>query len=95
MALGRPDVDGLLGELSSTQLAEWLAYFRLEPFGEERDDLRMGIVASTIANVNRSAKRRKPYQPEDFMPRFEDAEDDEETQALRLMAQMKAALGGR
>jgi hypothetical protein len=95
LALGRPDVDGLLGELSSSQLAEWLAYFQLEPFGEERDDLRMGIVASTIANVNRSPKRKKPYEPRDFMPQFDEDEDDPEEAALRLMAQMKAALGGK
>lgn len=93
MALGRPDVDGLLDELSSSQLAEWIAFYQLEPWGEERADLRAGIVASTIANVNRSPKRKKPYAPEDFMPRFEDEEDPEET-AARLMAQMKAALGG-
>jgi len=31
--LGRHDVDGLLAELSSQQLAEWLAYFQLEPWG--------------------------------------------------------------
>lgn len=43
-----------------------MAYEQLEPFGEYRDDLRAGIVASTIANVN--SKRR--YKPDDFMPQF-------------------------
>ena len=83
-----------MAEMSSRQLAEWIAYYQLEPWGEERADLRAGIVASTIANVNRSAKRTKPYTPRDFMPRF-DAEPEEPTEtATRLMAKMRAALSG-
>jgi hypothetical protein len=45
--------------------------YRLEPWGEERADLRSGIVASVIANVHRNPKKqRKPCQPVDFMPDF-------------------------
>jgi hypothetical protein len=80
--------------MSSRQLSEWLAFFQLEPWGEERADLRAGIVASTVANVNRSAKRRKPYKPQDFMPRFDEEDETPEESALRMMAQMKTALGG-
>lgn len=48
---------------------EWYVYYLAEPFGEERDDLRSGIVASVIANSNRDPKRHpKPYEPKDFMP---------------------------
>lgn len=75
-------------------MAEWLAYFQLEPWGEERADLRAGIVASTIANVNRPAKRKQAYAPKDFMPRFGAEPEDAETTALRLMARMRAALRG-
>lgn len=85
-------MDGLLNELSSQQLAEWLAFFQLEPWGEERADLRAGIVASTIANVNRPAKRKKAFEPKEFMPQFGVEPDDAELAALRLMAQMRAAL---
>ncbi len=82
----------MLSEISSEHLSEWMAYSRLEPWGEERDDLRMGIIASTIANVNRE-KGKKPYKPTDFMPAFEPVSEDE--QAARLMAKAIAALGGR
>lgn len=44
-----------------------LAYGRVEPFGEQRADLRSGIIASTVANVNRG-RRQKAFQPTDFMP---------------------------
>jgi hypothetical protein len=46
-----------------------MAYDRVEPFGEERGDLRAGIVAATVANANRG-KNSKPYAPGDFMPKF-------------------------
>jgi hypothetical protein len=68
-------VSELLGRVSSRELTEWEAYAALEPFGEERGDLRAGVVASVIANVNRDPKkRREPFEPKDFMPRFGETE---------------------
>lgn len=78
--------------MTSLQFSEWLAYSRLEPWGEERDDLRTGIVASTIANVNRG-KGQKARNPQDFMPDFEP--ETEEAAQARLMAKAMAALGGK
>ena len=78
--------------MTSAQFAEWLAYGRIEPFGEERADLRAGIVASTIANANRG-KTQKSFTPEQFMPSFE-AETEEEAGA-RLLAKALQAFGGR
>lgn len=38
-------------EISSREFAEWFALDKLvEPFGDERADLRAGIIASTVAN---------------------------------------------
>ena len=82
----------MLAEIVQLQFAEWMAYSTLEPWGEERDDLRMGIVASTIANANRG-KNQKPYKPQDFMPSFEP--ETEEQAAERLDSEGEAALGGR
>jgi hypothetical protein len=56
--------------MSSHELSEWMAFFRLEPFGEERQDLRAAIVAQTIANVNRGAGR-PPYKLSDFILEFD------------------------
>jgi len=44
-----------------------MAFYSIEPFGEQRADLRAAIVASVIANSNRG-KNQKPFKPEDFMP---------------------------
>ena len=60
----------MLERIDSRELTEWMAYAQVEPFGEERADLRAGIVASTIANVWRSSGQ-KVLKPSDFMPKFE------------------------
>lgn len=82
----------MLGEISSRQFAEWMAYSRLEPWGEDRDDLRMGIVASVIANSNRG-KGKKPYKPQDFMPNFEP--EDEAAAIERIRENLRKSLGGK
>ena len=52
-----------------SELGEWFALYTLSPWDQARADLRMAILASTIANVNRDSKRRpKPYTARDFMP---------------------------
>jgi len=86
----------LLSRISSRELSEWMAYYELEPFGEERADLRAGIIAATIANVNRSKKQRA-FQPAQFMPKF-GGEPEKETQSwqqqLAIVQMLNAALGG-
>ena len=62
-------VGELLRKLPSSEFNEWFAYSDLEPFGEERADLRSGIVASTIASIYRKKGSRQP-KPQDFMPKF-------------------------
>ena len=82
----------MLSEITSGQFAEWMAYSRLEPWGEDRDDLRMGIVASVIANSNRG-KGKKPYKPQDFMPDFEP--EDEAAAIERIRENLRKSLGGK
>lgn len=77
----------LLARIDSRELAEWMAYYSLDPFGTERDDLQAGIVASTIANAN--SGKGKAFQPNDFMPysdnKQEQTADDMQT-LLNTMA---------
>jgi hypothetical protein len=53
--------------MSSVEFIEWIAYYRLEPWGYEADNWRAGMIASVIANANRK-KGKKAYKPTDFMP---------------------------
>lgn len=50
--------------MPATELAEWALFYRDSPFGEFRADLRAGIVATVIAQVNGN----KSARPSDFMP---------------------------
>ena len=56
----------LSAEMTAREFKEWQAYFDIEPFGEKRADLRAGIVASTVHNM----QTRHSLKPSDFMPDF-------------------------
>ena len=56
----------LLGRLDSREFAEWMAFYRMDPWGEERADVRMAQLCAMYANVNKG-KRGKQYKIEDFM----------------------------
>lgn len=95
----------MLARISSQELTEWACYYGLEPFGEDRADLRSGIISATVANVNRSEKQ-EALTPQAFMPKFgqepaeepELEEETEEPEAWRKMLQqaeiLNAAFGG-
>lgn len=55
--------------MSWPQFVEWAAYSRLEPFGEERADLRAALITAKIHNVN-VTKKSDLASPLDFMPNF-------------------------
>lgn len=60
----------MLAQMSAAQLRGWMAYYNIEPWGEDRGDLRAGIVAATVANAFRK-KGSRPMRPADFMPQFD------------------------
>jgi hypothetical protein len=77
-----------------------MAFAQLEPFGDAREDLRMGIVASVIANANRDPKKQKrPFTPKDFMVDFEGAwlraRQPKWLKLLGLVETLNAGFGGR
>lgn len=66
-----------------------MAYARIEPFGEQRADLRMAIMAALTANIHRDKKRRsEPYKAAEFMP-F--PEDEQEMKVQSLIQKLRAA----
>ena len=62
----------MLSEISMLQFAEWQAYAQLEPFDEERDDLRAASIVQTLLNLHRK-KGRPAYKLKDCALRFVDA----------------------
>ena len=65
MALGYPTPRHLLRCMTSKELAEWMAYFRIEPFGQDQQDFIMAQVASMTYSANR-AKGQSAKGPEEF-----------------------------
>jgi len=65
LALGMT-VEELGERMSSKELSEWIAFNAISPIGDDRADLRAGIVASVVANCHRT--KGQPFKPIDFMP---------------------------
>ena len=70
LALGAAHPDDLLDHLDSHQIAEWLAFAQLEPFGERMADYRAGQLCATVANYagKTRAAGADMAVPGDFMP---------------------------
>lgn len=66
--------------MSARQFVEWQAYCAVEPFGPQAEYWRAGLIASVIANVNRTKKSQKAFTPEDFMPQMMTTQPDDPQQ---------------
>lgn len=71
--LGEVDVDKMLESISLDLFYRWMEYFAVEPFGEERADVRAAVVAHRacciMANVYRTEHSVRILL-DDFMPKF-------------------------
>lgn len=80
----------MLREMRPSELSLWAAIWAIDPWDEQRADLRAGITASVIANVNRDPKRRRaPFNAVDFMPY---RQQDEEDRGRELSSRLRAGL---
>lgn len=83
----------LLARVTSAELTEWRAYYRLDPWTEDRADLRAGTVASVVANCH---TRDATFKPSDFIPDYGAPPEPEQTEEQMMAAAMRltAAMGG-
>lgn len=89
---------GELGvRMSSHEFSEWMAYYAIDPFGEDRADLRQALTTAAVANsVEAQRKHPKWTKPEDFMPFKETPEPEAEPGAPEdLKAKLLAFAGKR
>ena len=86
--LGIGDVWAYAEELPARQLFEWMAYAQIEPFGEERMDLRFADFQALYANSHRG-KNTTPFKPQQFMRKYD--EDPRESAKKREAGERKAA----
>lgn len=78
--------------MSAPELAGWKAFCQIEMVGEDRADLRAGIIASAVFNANRSSKS-KVHSPHDHMP-FKKREQEAKHKALSTDDQVRAVFAG-
>jgi len=83
----------VMREMDAEEFGLWGALYRIDPWGEERADLRTGILCTLVASAL-GGKKGKRYKPDDFMPKF----DAPEKPKRSLYDQFKAitiAAGGK
>lgn len=56
----------MLAGMSSRQMAEWRAFWQVEPFGVFREDWRFACLLAMLANMFRG-KDTAPVGPQEFM----------------------------
>ncbi|MFA9202794.1 MAG: DUF4035 domain-containing protein [Flavobacteriales bacterium] len=66
LQLGRT-VNELTSTLDAAELVEWMAFYRIDPWGGYRTDLAAATIAATMANIKR-APNQTAYSTDDFIP---------------------------
>ena len=72
--------------MTSREFSEWRALYRMEPFGQFRDDFRTGILCSTLLGMFGTKA-----DPMEFMPLFR--EEQKPTTPQDETKAMLAAMG--
>ena len=83
----------MLRRMDSRELAEWLAFYNLEPFGGDTQYIGHAITAATVVNVHRD-KNTKPAKAEDFLPKYRKPKQTAAEQ-IQFAAMLTTALGGQ
>jgi hypothetical protein len=83
----------MLDGTSPSLLYEWQAYYDLEPFGEDRADIRSAIACLTTANSFGMKKRGGgEFTLADFIPKF-DSEPKKRLDPAKAQALMRRLYG--
>jgi hypothetical protein len=69
--LGYLNPDAMRAQMPYSVWRGWVEYEALEPFGEERADLRMAQLAQLMANAWLRGKGKRAYKTEDFLFDFD------------------------
>lgn len=86
LAMGRT-VAELNVTMGAAEYSSWCEYYRVEPWGSERDNLHAGIIAQQISRMIPSKK--KPPSVSDFMLRpAEDRKVEETVKNLGILRAM-------
>lgn len=68
----------------AVEFAEWLAEYRIEPFGDERGDINAAMICTLVANAMKG-KGGKTYKLADFIPEFGKAKKEQSLESMRAV----------
>lgn len=51
VAMGEPDIEALQERITSRQFTRWIAFCRIDPFGEQRMDARFAMLITCVARM--------------------------------------------
>jgi hypothetical protein len=55
--------------MDARELGEWMAFYKIEPFGFDADNHRAGVIAQLVGEIHRNRKKQpKPFTIDDFYP---------------------------
>lgn len=78
--------------MSSHEFTEWMAFYDLEPFGDQRADLRQAMTTAAVHNtIQAQRKQPKWAKPQDFMP-FEEKPEPTATPTAASPEELKGKL---
>lgn len=60
----------LMQRMSAAEFIEWRLLEQIEPFGDRRSDVQVGLLCALIANIHRG-KDTRPYTITDFVPTWD------------------------
>ena len=63
------------------ELTEWMVFYTIRPFGEDREDFRMGQICSTSA-APYTPKGQEPLSPADFIPEMAKTQTPEDAMMI-------------
>lgn len=69
--------------MDSAEFAEWCAYYQLEPFGQERDNMHAAIIACAVSNSQGAKTKIK-----DFMLRIRETVQQQTAKQMESILKM-------
>lgn len=75
----------------AVEFAEWMAEYRLEPFGDERGDINAAMICTLVANAMKG-KGGKTYKLSDFMPEFGKVRKEQSLQSMATAMSVFASM---
>jgi len=70
-----------------------MAYFTLEPFGDDLFDLQLASLQALLANVNTDPKKGRRFEPKQFELRNQVPQEAEELSPRQIYRRLKMNLG--